>query len=201
MTKLSIGVDMDNVLADWTGAALIRAQQVWNINIELSDITDMHTEKLIRQKLHNEGKGQFDWDILCNRGFYASLRPTIENLEHSMLKLSKIGTIYIVTTVLNWDNCPGEKLIWLSKTLPRVDYRVIMVENPEDKGLLHLDYMIDDDPRVIASLQDTTKGILVKHLWNKEYRHLVSNNEQIKYVENIAQACDYIEEETTCGQD
>lgn len=79
--------------------------------------------------------------------------------------------LIFVTKPLFWKSSyPGMKEYWLKQHIPsHIKYDLIMVGSPKLKGLLKLDVMIDDEPRVVDSLDENTMPIIPLHPWNRQY--------------------------------
>lgn len=172
--RLQIGLDMDGILAKWTQATLDIANNRWRINLKFEDIIQYNIIGLIKNELKEQYSEEsfslfkVNYDILNPPGHFLNLKPYAK-VRETVLKLSKLGDVTIITKPIKWKNCPDEKVQWLNNYLKGIEYKVVMVDHPKLKGLFAVDYMVDDDPRVIESLGENTRGIMVKQPWNKQY--------------------------------
>ena len=165
-----IGVDMDGVLADFTGSALRRVNEVWGVEIKYEEVVIPRMGDLVYERLSDEQKAMYEhprqlYGGIAGPGFFENLEP-YEGAIDTLKTLDKEHDVVIITKPLEWDMCPGEKYTWLNEHLGYKP-KMIMVNSMEAKGLVDVDIMIDDDPRVAKSLT-TAIPIVVRHPWNEE---------------------------------
>ena len=169
---MKIGVDMDGVIADFTSSALRNVKKEWGIDLAYEDVINHRMNDTVfshmdtEQKLRWEYRKRDMYRHICPPGFFGQLDPyegTIETLK----VLHKLHDVVIITKPLEWTFCPEEKYTWLNKQLG-FKPNVILVNSMEAKGLIDVDVMVDDDPRVLKSLSSAV-GIAVERPWNKEF--------------------------------
>jgi len=178
--RLRLGVDMDGVLANFSDASLRMIKEVWNIDFKKEDIKIPRTADLVYYKLFdNHQRAQYPggprdlYNIICPPEFFYELEP-FEGAIETLKMLCEKYDVTIITKPLEWVHCPDEKARWLEKYLPDSTYELVMVGSMEVKGLLDVDIMIDDDTRVIKSLNGAVP-IVVRQPWNEEYLKLESD--------------------------
>ena len=175
---ISIGLDMDGVLSKWAQGATKIANKLWNLDLTESDFKMYDTRKVIIQKIQEKQDKSstpleynfiphITYDNLCPPGFFLNLEP-YEGIYNAVKQLSELGNITIITKPLEWNYCPDEKIKWLKKYLPLIKYDIIMVNKAEQKGLINVDYMIDDDPRVLESSNRVC--FMPNRPWNRNYK-------------------------------
>lgn len=179
MNKKLIGLDVDGVLADFTGFLL----QFHNLELEkqnqkfkngaykkqfyVEDITEHCVEKFI---------GQEAWDELFVKlkpyEFVKHL-PLYENAQQFVSNLKQIGKVVFVTAPYwKYDSWCSERFYWLQKHFACTEKDVIFTHN---KSLFCGDLLIDDNPHF---LQEWEKySIKIVRPWNKSYRHAFSAND------------------------
>ena len=191
---MRIGVDMDGVLADFTGKAIVNIKKRFGIDVAYDDINIPRIGDLVYGYLPEEEQAKFDrprdlYKEICPAGFFENINA-YEGVIETLKILHKLHDVVIVTKPLEWENCPGEKYTWLNKHLG-FKPKLILVNSMEAKGMIDVDVMIDDDPRVLKSLSSAT-GIAVRRPWNKEFlkfeafREVDSFNEVLDIVTEIA---------------
>jgi len=168
-----ISLDMDGILANFVKAAADRANKLWNINLSEKDFKGYDTRTVISNAI--SAKRERDsvypavtWKNICPPGFFSILKP-YPNMWKTVKTLSEMGELLIVTKPLEWRYSPSEKVNWLKNYLTDIEYKIIMVDRPEQKGLIKTDIIVDDDPRVIRSLSTDTTGIMIARPWNMQY--------------------------------
>jgi len=169
---MRIGVDMDGVLANFTGSALENIRDVWGIDLEYEDIVIPRMGDLVHSKMSEYQKIRYKcprdlYNQISPPGFFEELEPYPGAIE-TLKELHEDHDVVIVTKPLEWNHCPGEKYTWLNKHLG-FKPKLLLASSMEAKGLVDVDVMVDDDPRVIKSLYGTM-GIMVEHPWNEEFR-------------------------------
>lgn len=196
MRKTTIGVDMDGVLADWAG----RACEVFNNEFELDLVRDdfitYNSIPVIQDRLKEKCDLNLTTkhirDKLSAVGFFRHISPFLF-VREGMEKLSSFADVLIVTKPIDWNYCPDEKASWLEEYLPNLNYETIMVSGPEAKKHIDIDFMIDDDPKVIESVRERDiTPIVIEHKWNEEYR---KQNPEIASFKSFYLAAEYLEKE------
>ena len=135
-------VDMDGVLADFTGGVL-----------------DLMTEHLpeIKQlpyEAHKEFEVQHNYEVgvrgkiraLVERpGFFRNLKPIVGAIEGIKRLVAEGHEVFICTAPLkSWQNCVAEKYEWVEKHLgPEFVRRIILTR---DKTVVDAHVLIDDRP-------------------------------------------------------
>lgn len=166
---------MDGIIANWAKFAVQNINKNWDLNLTVDDITEWDTVKIVTEKIMEE-KGldpsnvepPIEFKRICTKGCFSALEPYPKVYETTK-ELSKIGEIIVITHPINWTKAPFDKAEWLARYLPDIDYKIIFVEESKLKGLVLVDYMIDDSPEVIKSLDIGTIGVMVERPWNKDF--------------------------------
>lgn len=189
MKTITCGLDMDGVLANWHDAAINQINTLWP-ELNIKELTTFYTGDYIYDLLKERGVNlskQKIYSMLCPKEFFYNLEP-YPYLYEMVEYLSSFAKIYIVTKPIEWNYTPAEKVNWLKKYLPNIEYKVILTETSEAKGLLNLDFMIDDDPRVYQSWKnEDTLFFIPKQPWNKKFCEENKNNNRIKIIESLSE--------------
>jgi len=169
---MKIGVDMDGVIANFTSSALRNVKKTWGISITYDEVINHRMNDTVWSHMNEEDKSNFDgrkrdmYKHICPPGFFEELDP-YEGAIESLKILHRLHDVVIITKPLEYTYCPREKHAWLLKHLG-FEPKLIMVDSMETKALIDVDFMIDDDPRVLKNLS-TAVGIAVERPWNKEF--------------------------------
>jgi 5'(3')-deoxyribonucleotidase len=181
-----IGIDMDGVVADFVGASIIKAKELWNIDISYEEFTRPRTGKLIAEKVFSHPTQKQIEEVyhsIATEGTFENL-PLLSGAYDAVKELNKDNAILFVTKALEWEFCPGEKKEWLGQNFPDINYKLVVVDMMETKSYLNLDFMIEDDPRTILALKYPV-GIVVEQPWNKSF---LQNNPEYFRVKSISEA-------------
>lgn len=139
---LRICVDMDEVMADTLAEHLLRYNAYYNESITVAEL---------------EGKGL--WDVtpfdrqaqlrafLDEEDFFEVL-PVIEGSQEVLKSLCSRFEIFIATQAMVVPTSFGPKYRWLQKYFPFIPPTHYVFCG--SKGILHADYLIDDQPRNLA---------------------------------------------------
>jgi 5'(3')-deoxyribonucleotidase len=188
-----IGIDMDGVIANFTGRAISEIKKEFNINLKYDEITENKMGAFIWDLLLEEEKKRVKgighiYEYICPPKFFSELEP-YENSIESIKRLYNDGNqIVFITKPLEWRYCTEEKIEWLKKYFSDIEYTVIMISKMEDKVLINIDIMIDDDERVLSKF-NKKNIICIAQPWNKEFREKFFEGFVAK---GIKEAIDYI---------
>lgn len=199
--SLTIAVDMDGTVADWTSSACKRAKEIYGIDITRNDIeipvfADLVNAKYIEQKGEElEDKGKQVYDKICSGNFYRDLDPlpgaikAIEEIFHEGHQL------VFLTKPTDWTNSSQQKIEWLENWFGHLKYDVIMVSEISRKHLINVPIIIDDDPRALKN-HPVAIPVCIAHPWNKKFRdsdevgmvvinHLSELPKQIQFIQDL----------------
>lgn len=185
-----IGIDLDSTLNNLEEVWLKRYNKDYKDNIKEWSQWDM--EKVVKKECGNK-----IYDYLHEPGFFLNLdiKPNAKNVVES---LSKDYELYIVTAY-SPDTCM-DKTKWVEKHGLNIDVKNIIFIN--NKGLLDLDYLIDDGPHNFENfkgtglvfdmpynkeIEDSQKRIRVKS-WKEIEKFFKQENKKDKIVEMIAKS-------------
>ena len=170
--KSVVGIDMDGVIANWAENTCSVFNSRFGLSLTPNDFTSYDSIPIIQEKLKNKNhdlsKNKIR-DILSEEGFFYSIKP-YRDIHYGFELIQSFAEIVIVTKPMEWVNCPSEKIDWLQKHLPDIKYDIVFVDKTETKRHINVNFMIDDDPRVLESLIETKIiPITIRRPWNKEY--------------------------------
>lgn len=173
---LSVGFDMDGVLCDFVGRLIPIIEDRFGLMLKREDFTGSATYELVHPMLTPDQQQAFkDRDLFYRMitppGFYKELEPFYGMADAVHEVAEKHGYVCIITRPIEWERCPFEKRWWLDKHLGDLKLPVFMVSRMEAKSLVHVDVIVDDDPRVLKSL-DFSTGLAVKQPWNEKFLEL-----------------------------
>jgi 5'-nucleotidase len=167
----TIGIDMDGTIADFIGGFVRVANNKYgnpSNNIKRTDITDYNLKTVLNKNFPAARKEKNPLETLITPEFFTYL-DIFPGVVETLKQLNKKNRIIIISRAINFYNCTSEKTRWLKKHLKDIKYDLIYVDSSSNKALINVDYMIDDDPKVISKLTTQT-GIMVEQLWNLKYR-------------------------------
>lgn len=169
-----VGLDMDGTIADFITLALdvVNKQKWTKRKLTTKDINKPDLASIIMDHKVDDLEIPNKEEIYCllseYRKFFYELKPlpgVVENIQ----KLMNEHFVVIITKMMNWRYCPMDKHDWLLKYFPKKNYEIAMVSDHRTKGLINVDFMVDDDPRVIESMRGGF-NILIEQPWNEDYR-------------------------------
>ncbi|EKU48542.1 5' nucleotidase, NT5C type [Staphylococcus massiliensis] len=138
MARESIGIDMDEVLADTVGSLLEEFNKKTELGVTL--------ESLEGDKLRNvmpEHQAVIK-DILASNGFFRRLKVIPDAVE-VVKKLNEHYDIYIVTAAMDVPTSFSDKYDWLREHFAFLDPQHFVFCGRKNVALT--DYLIDDNPK------------------------------------------------------
>lgn len=167
-------IDMDGTIADFTTASFAKVEELYGIKMTKADAYKPKTAQLVWERMTDEQRAKYNdhrelYGEICDVGFFYNIKP-FEGAIEQVRRLAEAGAeICFVTKVLNWDRCPPEKDAWLKKYFPEMKYYLLMVDSVHSKQCVEADFIVDDDPRVLADI-DGPIPVMMKQPWNEKTR-------------------------------
>lgn len=175
--KITIGVDLDDVLSDLVTDWLSEYKNIYKENIMLDDIIGWPISNYV-------AKGNLIYDILDNNVDFENL-PVNDKAIEGLKFLNDNFNLYIVTAT-----CPQHYLSkwkWISKYFPFININKIIITS--EKWILPLDFIIDDNPNTVEACE---KVLITPLVFDKPWnRHI---NKSIERVNNWNDIIDYFRE-------
>src|SRR5699024_3136589 len=163
-----IAVDMDEVLADYSGELLKRANEKFNLSVTKKALEGYHIQELFPE-LADEL-----YDIVNTDSFFRNL-PVIEDSQEVLEELSEHYQIVIATAAMLSPNSFVAKSDWLLKHFPFLNPNLFVFCG--DKSTVKADYLIDDHIYLLLTFQD--RDLMFHALPNHDvYCNLKMNNWQ-----------------------
>jgi 5'(3')-deoxyribonucleotidase len=185
----TIGIDMDGTIADFIGGFVRAANNKYGSpgnNIKRTDITEYNLKTVLNKKFPISKEEKNLLENLIQPEFFTYLDIFPEVVE-TLKQLNKKNKIIIISRAINFYNCTSEKTRWLKHHLKDINYDIIYVDSSSNKTLINVDYMVDDDPKVISKLTTQT-GIMTEQPWNLKYRQ----ENRVISVDNFSKVKEYI---------
>lgn len=150
--RLRIGVDLDGVVSDWTGAFGLLCEQVFNRPFPRTATTwGLANFNLTKEELKQA------WDVMCSQPcFYSSLRPFEDAAFSDMYSFSQKHVLFFVTSrpMTNGEPIEVQSAQWV-RDMFGLRYPTVVVT--ENKGAvaaaLGLHAFIDDKPENLADIR------------------------------------------------
>ncbi|MBI5974038.1 5' nucleotidase, NT5C type [Staphylococcus canis] len=139
--RQSIGIDMDEVLADTLGSIIDALNERTQLGIKIQD--------LIGGKIYDimpEHEAEIR-DILASEGFFRHLKVK-EGAQEVVQKLAQHYDIYIVTAAMDVPTSFRDKYDWLLEHFPFLDTQQFVFCGR--KNIVATDYLIDDNPKQLG---------------------------------------------------
>ena len=165
-------VDMDEVIADTTGAMILWYKQKFGGDIDydkmlaggslVKGFPDEH-QAIIRQQLYEPG-------------FFCSL-PVIDNSFEVLKEMNKKYEIFIVSAAVEFPNSLKEKYEWLMEHFPFFTWQQIVFCG--DKRIMHGDYMVDDHVRHLQHFKGKPYLFSAPHNLNEQGYDRLENWKQV----------------------
>ena len=161
---MRIGVDMDDVIADFTGAWLA----AYNDQFAITEADDLKREDItawdVTQFTHfNSHEEWMHWIRSCVPGLYRNLSPLGGALEALDALIADGHDIVILTSKPEW--AKWDTFNWLANQIvPTSEVHIT-----HDKASVKCDVYIDDGPHNLEAIRDRSGGVAVRWVtpWNR----------------------------------
>ncbi|TLV00828.1 5' nucleotidase, NT5C type [Dyadobacter luticola] len=167
MSRKSIAVDMDNVIADietnWIG--LYNAE--FGVRIRKEDLRGKPEDDAFPDPLAARS-------LIFKPGFFRNA-PVIPGAQEALIKLQQNFDVFIVSAAMEFPNSLPEKYEWLAEHFPSIHWKNIVFCG--DKRVINTDYLIDDHLKNLDFCQGTPILFTAGHNVNVD-RHTRVNNWQ-----------------------
>jgi len=179
MKKLTILIDMDDVLEELTEAWISELNRIYSTSVSPSDITSWNIADFFPALTQNEV-----YSPLHDPNFWKSLRPTPEAQKIVKRLIEDGHTVRIVTA--SHYNTVSPKITWLLWAYPFLKWKDVIIAS--DKSLIKGDVMIDDGVHNLEKTSCTkllfsryhnqsydaeSNGMIRVNTWNEIY-HIIS---------------------------
>jgi len=166
-----IAVDMDEVLADYSGELLKRANEKFNLSVTKKDLEGHHIQELFPE-LDDEL-----YDIVNTDSFFRSL-SVIEDSQEVLKELSEHYEIVIATAAMLSPNSFVAKYDWLLKHFPFLNPNLFVFCG--DKSTVKADYLIDDHIYQLQTFQDRGIMFAAPHNYDVDYDLKMNNWQELR---------------------
>lgn len=137
----SIGIDMDEVLADTMGAILTAFNARTGMNVTIADIEGTRLQSMVPEHAKIVG------EIITEEGFFRNI-PLMADAIDVVKKLAAHYDIYIVTAAMDVPTSFKEKYDWLIEHFGFLDPQHFVFCGR--KNIVATDYLIDDNQKQLA---------------------------------------------------
>lgn len=183
MKKLRIGVDVDNVIAQFVPAYLERHNEEHRTKFTIKDIKSYYLCDWLNIPEDEIVKNIFDMQA---NGEYMFLKPTKEVSKYISLLKEKGHNVILITNRVN----ASDTIIWLNINKIPFDKVFTIKSKGWILDLLHLDYYIEDNPNnAYMANRQGIKTIIFNQPWNR----MVKETDTMKRAKNWKQVVKIIE--------
>jgi 5'(3')-deoxyribonucleotidase len=147
LRRRRIAVDMDEVIADFRSGHLSAYNEAFGAGLTLAELGGRDLEDVV-PAAHAEGARQ----LVLEPGFFARL-PEVVGSREAVLALSGPYEVFVATAAMEVPSSFADKFDWLRSRFPFVPPSHIVFCG--DKGVLDVDYLIDDTARHFARFRGT----------------------------------------------
>jgi 5'(3')-deoxyribonucleotidase len=137
--RLRIAIDMDEVIADSVGKHLRVYNRAFGAQLTRGDLAGRSLEDSVPSRQTEATRG-----LVLEPGFFRDL-DLIEDSREVIRQLAERYEIFIATAAMEVPTSFGDKYAWLREHFPFIPPSHIVFCG--DKGVLDVDYLIDDTPR------------------------------------------------------
>jgi 5'-nucleotidase len=160
MNKKSFGIDLDDTCNCLVEHWVDTYNNEYNDTLKKEDIKDWNIAKYVKP-----GCDKTIYKMLTRPEFFLNLNIKPNTYEVTKWLLEKVD-LYIVTAY-HYKTCK-DKVKWIIKYLPHIPKENIIFCN--NKGLLKLDYLLDDGIHNISDFYNTNPdgvGVIFNEPWNE----------------------------------
>src|SRR5699024_5404839 len=166
-----IAVDMDEVLADYSGELLKRANEKFNLSVTKKDLEGHHIQELFPE-LDDEL-----YDIVNTDSFFRSLQ-VIEDSQEVLEELTEHYEIVIATAAMLSPNSFVAIYDWLLKHFTFLNTNIFVFCG--DKSNVKADYLIDDHLYLLQTIQDRSIMFYAQHNYEVSYDLKMNNWQELR---------------------
>jgi 5'(3')-deoxyribonucleotidase/uncharacterized protein with PQ loop repeat len=156
--RLRIAIDMDEVIADTLGHVLDAYNGAFGESLTREGLGERSFEEVVPPERRAAVSG-----LVLSRGFFRDI-PVVPDSQRVVRALCTRYEVFIATAAMEVPVSFADKFEWLDEHFPFIpaSHRVFC----GDKGVLDVDYLIDDSPRQFARFKG--KPILFSAPHNRE---------------------------------
>jgi 5'-nucleotidase len=145
--RLRIAIDMDEVIADTLGHVVRTYNETFGESLTLADLEHRRLDELVPP-----GRREALSRLVLAPGFFRSI-PVIPGSQEVVRALAARHEVFIATAAMEVPTSFADKFEWLDEHFPFIppSHRVFC----GDKGVLEVDYLIDDTPRQFSRFRGT----------------------------------------------
>lgn len=149
--KKRIAVDMDEVLADFSGTSLKLMNEYAGTNFTKKDLEGKKIMDLFPNDL------EYFFEKIQERDYFRTF-PVIEGSQDVLHRLSEHYEIMVATAAMEVPNSFDAKYDWLREHFPFLNPSLFVFCG--DKKVIHADYLIDDNINQLQSF--TGRGVMLE---------------------------------------
>jgi len=156
MPKLTVGIDLDQVLNNLNKKWFKAYNEKYNDDMRMEDVTAWGITEFVKPECGND-----IYSFLAIPGFFRDLEIQ-PNAQKVVEWLCEYYDVYIVSSA-HYGVC-GDKGAWLAEFFPCIPYQNIIFCN--NKSLVHTDFLIDDGIHNLETFHG--RGLLFDAMHNQD---------------------------------
>jgi 5'(3')-deoxyribonucleotidase/uncharacterized protein with PQ loop repeat len=145
--RLRIAIDMDEVIADSLGKHVRAYNHAFGARLTRADLGDRPLEEAVPPS-----RTEATEELVLAPGFFRDLEP-IEGSREVVRQLAERYEVFVATAAMEVPTSFADKYAWLREHFPFIPTSHIVFCG--DKGVLDVDYLIDDTSRHFARFRGT----------------------------------------------
>lgn len=186
MKKIRIGIDVDNVIIDFSKQFVEEFNRITGKNITRDDITEWDITELFNDIYDDIDKDLVD-NILRSKNMVMGV-PYKEFSRETLINMHENKNVDIVIITALHDELTEYRKLWFESEFPGLDYELHFEKNKSNVHLNNpIDYMIDDG---LHNLDDLSKYIPEENCICIEEPY--NNTSKYITVKTLKDAYDYI---------
>ncbi len=166
-----IAVDMDEVLADYSGELMKRVNEKYDLTLTKKDLEGTHIQKMFPEVADDL------FDIVNTDSFFRSL-PVIKDSQEVLEELSEHYEIVIATAAMLSPNSFVAKYDWLQEHFPFLNPNLFVFCG--DKSTVKADYLVDDHIYQLNTFQDRGIMFTAAHNVDEPYDLRMNNWQELR---------------------
>ncbi len=153
--RLRIAIDMDEVIADTLGAHLRAYNAAFGESLTRTDLGGRNLAEVVPEERVERTE-----ELVLAPGFFRDI-PVMPGSQEVVRALAARYEVFVASAAMEVPTSFADKFAWLEEHFPFIPPSHLVFCG--DKGVLDVDYLIDDSPRQFARLRGTPVLFSARH--------------------------------------